>query len=169
MDSSRILKTRSNIYQIVRGNRSSASTSTRPKRSNSKSKPKLKPLQNIEAANKLPSSTGLFSPASSVESLLANDSEYEDSDEEVREVQSLCHSDGVPNDIELYKDRMKDLAKTYQEIIDRQSPSITQQMNPYPSRCSSSPPSILPMKRNNRRSQEDINDANLLLFLGMIE
>ncbi|KAF7932667.1 uncharacterized protein EAE98_003966 [Botrytis deweyae] len=165
MDSPRVLKTRnSNItYQIMRKNRPSASSSASSKRRSSKSKPK--PLEDLEEANKLPSNTGLFSPASSDENLSANDSDFEDSDEELVEVtlqpQSRAHN------LDFYKDKMEDLAKTYKEIINRRSCPEAQQASPYLSRTSSS--SSCSSKRHNRRSQDDISNANLLLLLRMVE
>ncbi|KAF7858525.1 hypothetical protein EAF04_009125 [Stromatinia cepivora] len=166
MDSPRILKTRSNIYQIVKKKQSSASISTRPKRSNSKFKPK--PLENIKAANRLPCDSALSSPASSVESLSANDSEFEDSDEEFVEVPFQPQSN--TNSLDFYNSKMKDLAKTYEEIIDRRSPMAAEQTPLYLSRRNPSSSSILPStEKNNRRSREDINNANLLLLLHMVE
>ncbi|TGO36175.1 hypothetical protein BHYA_0133g00170 [Botrytis hyacinthi] len=165
MDFPRVLKTRnSNItYQIMKKNRPSASSSTSSKRGSSKSKPK--PLENLEAANKLPSNTGLFSPASSDENLSTNDSDFEDSDEELVEVtlqpQSRAHN------LDFYKGKMEDLAKTYKEIIDRRSSPEAQQASPYLSQASSS--STTSSKRHNRRSQDDISNANLLLLLRMVE
>ncbi|KAF7896344.1 hypothetical protein EAF00_006358 [Botryotinia globosa] len=165
MDSPRVLKTRNaNItYQIVKKNPPSASSSTSSKRGSSKSKPK--PLENLEAANKLPSNTGLFSSASSDENLSTNDSDFEDSDEELMEVtlqpQLRAHN------LDFYKGKMEDLAKTYKEIIDRRSSSEAQQASPDMSRPSSS--STSSSKRHNRRSQDDINNANLLLLLCMVE
>ncbi|KAF7946349.1 hypothetical protein EAE96_009348 [Botrytis aclada] len=165
MDSPRVLKTRnSNItYQIMKKNRPSMTSSISSKRGSPKSKPK--PLENLEAANKLPSNTGLFSPASSDENLSANDSDFEDSDEELVEVtlqpQSKAHN------LDFYKDKMEDLARTYREIIDRRSSPEVQQASPYFSQTSSS--STSSSKRHNRRSQDDVSNANLLLLLRMVE
>ncbi|KAF5869737.1 uncharacterized protein Bfra_010937ia [Botrytis fragariae] len=141
----------------------SASFSTSSKRGSSKSKPK--PLENLGAANKLTSNTGLFSPASSDENLSANDSDFEDSDEELVEVtlqpQSRAHN------LDFYKDKMEDLAKTYKEIIDRRSFPEAQRASPYLSRTSSS--SSCSSQRHDRPSQDDISHANLLLLLRMVE
>ncbi|TGO23124.1 hypothetical protein BPAE_0143g00220 [Botrytis paeoniae] len=165
MDSPRVLKTRdSNItYHIMKKNRASKSTSTSSKRGSSKSK--LKPLENLEAANKLPSNTGLFSPASSDENLSTNDSDFEDSDEELVEVS--LQPESRAHDLDFYKDKMENLAKTCKEIIDRRSSPEAQQASPYLSRTSSS--STSSSERHNRRSQDDISDANLLLLLRMVE
>ncbi|APA12307.1 predicted protein [Sclerotinia sclerotiorum 1980 UF-70] len=162
MDSPRILKTRSNIYQIAKRSQYSRSTSTRSSRSNSKSKPK--PLENIEAVNKLHCDDALFSPAFSVESASTNDSEFEDSDEELVEVP--FHPQSNSKSLDFYNNKVKDLAKTYKEIIDRRFPMAAEQTPLYLSRCN--PSSTLSSTENNRRSREDINNANLLLLL-MVE
>ena len=165
MDSPRVLKTRnSNItYQIMKKSRPSASCSTLSKRAGSKSKPK--PLENLEAANNLPSNTGLCSPASSDENLSANDSDFEDSDEELVEVG--VHPRSKAHNVDFYRNKMEDLAKTYKEIIDRRSSPEVQRTSPNLSHTSASSTSSL--KRHNRRSQDDISNANLLLLLRMVE
>lgn len=171
MDSPRILKTRnSNItYQVVKKNRSSPSTSIRSKRNNSKSKSKPKPLENIDATNKIAHNSPLSSPASSLEGLSVSDSESEDSDEELVETPSKSQSNSNFNSLDFYKDNMKNLARTYKDIIDRSSFPGAQQTNLHPSRCNPSSSSTCSTKRDNRRSQEDINNANLLLLLRMVE
>ncbi|KAF7905337.1 uncharacterized protein EAF01_005858 [Botrytis porri] len=162
MDSPRVLKTRNaNItYQIMKKSQPSASSS---KRGSSKSKPK--PLENLEAAKRLPSNTGLFSPASSDGNLSANGSDSEDSDEELVEItlqpQSKAHN------LDFYKDKMKDLAKTYKEIINRRSSPEAQRASPSLSRTSFS--STCSSKRHNQRPQDDMSNANLLLLLRMVE
>jgi len=174
MDAPRILKTRNSSisYQVIKRNRSSL-TSTHLKRSNSKSKPK--PLKHLEAANSLPRESPLFSPALSLESLSVGDSEFEDSDEELVELPSQLQSIPIPNSLDFYKNKMKDLAKNYKEIIDQNSPSEGQKMSHsrcIPSSSSSSSTSTSTSSSTNRtngRSQEDINNANLLLLLRMVE
>ncbi|ESZ92069.1 hypothetical protein SBOR_7526 [Sclerotinia borealis F-4128] len=176
MESPRILKTRnSNItYQIVKKCISS-STTIRPKRSKSKSKSKHKPLENIDAANKLAGNSPLPSPASSHEGLSVSNWESEDSDEELVEIPPQPQPNPDFNILDEYKDKLKDLAQTYQEIIDRNPSLEAQRTNPHPScdsssfSSSTSTLSSTSPKRNNRHSQEDISNANLLLLLHMIE
>ena len=113
----------------------------------------------------MPSSTGLCSPASSDENLSANDSDFEDSDEELVEVG--VHPRSKAHNLDFYRDKMEDLAKTYKEIIDRRSSPEVQRTSPNLSHTFASSTSSL--KRHNRRSQDDISNANLLLLLRMVE
>ncbi|CAD6445186.1 e43af2fc-7c1c-4193-b2a5-b2f592e71348-CDS [Sclerotinia trifoliorum] len=169
MDSPRILKTRSNIYQIAKKNQHSRPTSTSTRSNKGNSRPKPIPLENFEAVNKLPCDSALFSPASSVDSVSASNSEFEDSEEELVEVP--FHAQSNTKSLDFYNNKMKDLAKTHKEIIDRRSPMAAEQTLLCPSRRNPSPSSssILPStEKSNRRSREDINDANLLLLL-MVE
>lgn len=169
MDSPRILKTRNSniIYQVVKKNRSPMTTSTSPKR-NSKAKSKPRLLENIEGANKLAWNSPPCSPTSSIESLPVKISDSDDSDEEF--VELPLQSQSVSNTLGYYKDRVKELAKTYKEFIDRSAFPEAQQTNIYPA-CKPSSRSISPftLEEHNRPSQDDIRNARLLLLLRVVE
>ncbi|PQE17195.1 hypothetical protein CJF32_00009039 [Rutstroemia sp. NJR-2017a WRK4] len=150
-------------YQVVKRTRS-RSSSTGSTHSKRRSKPK--PIEDLDASSSTTTTSPppLFSPSLSLQKLSVHSSTESDSSTALPS--HHLQKPTSTSSLDFYKRKMKELAETYREIVNRglsSSSSSLQTQSSSPSPSSSS-------KRNStsRHSQEDIHNANLLLLLRMI-